>query len=167
MGFDLLRAEDGGCGEVFVDGRKELDAVVFEAGFLTPKFQIDGAQGRAPVAGDKARGIEASGLVAAGLVKEDAGKRLGAGEENPASGSRVAIVEAVGLGWGFSRHRRSPLSNGRAYRAKSFAPHFCLRQNGAPLAHRSDILLGMMRAYLAGCRFWRRSDGVEVEGDLV
>ena len=95
VGLDLLRAEDGGRGEVLVDGGEELDAEGGEAVRTAPELEVEGAEGRAAVAGDEAAGLEAGLAVAAGLVEEDAGERLGAGEEDTARGLVVAVGEAV------------------------------------------------------------------------
>ena len=95
VGLDLLRAEDGGGGEVLVDGGEELDAGLGEAVLAAPELEVEGAERRAAVAGDEAAGVAAGLAVAAGLVEEDAGQRLGAGEEDPSRGQVVAVGEAI------------------------------------------------------------------------
>ena len=95
VGLDLLRAEDGGGGEVLVDGGEELDAGLGEAVLAAPELEVERAERRAAVAGDEAAGVEAGLAVAARLVEEDAGEGLGAGQEDPAGGQVVAVGEAI------------------------------------------------------------------------
>jgi hypothetical protein len=58
----LLGTEHGGGGEVFVYRRQEFDAVLVDEVFGAPEFEIDAAERRAAIAGNKAAGAEAPAL---------------------------------------------------------------------------------------------------------
>ena len=76
IGFDLLRSQHRGGGEVLVDGGQEFDATLGEEFLGAPQFQIDAAERRAAVAGDKSGRVDAVGTVAVALIEQDAHQRL-------------------------------------------------------------------------------------------
>src|SRR5262249_12701625 len=71
IGLDLLRAEDCGRCEVFVDGRQEFDPALFQEFFRAPELEIDAAERRAAIARDEACGVQSVGAVAIALLEQD------------------------------------------------------------------------------------------------
>ena len=100
--IELLRAPDGGRRHVFVHAGLELDVVGLEVFLRFPQRLVQPAEGRAAVAGDEARGVEAGGEVALALQHGQAHQGLGAGEEDTAGIERVLVFQRdfVELGWG-------------------------------------------------------------------
>ena len=74
----------------------------FEDVFRAQHRLVYSAQGRAAIAGDEPRGVEAGGEVAFALQHGQAHQGLGAGEEDAAGIQRVLVVQRdfVQLGWG-------------------------------------------------------------------
>ena len=98
---DLLRAPDGGGGEVFVDARLEHDAVRGEMLLRLPQRLVETAERRTAIAGDEAGGVEPGGLVAFLLQHRQAHQRLDAAHVRAAAFERVFVVERDGFQRGF------------------------------------------------------------------
>jgi hypothetical protein len=81
---DLLRAPDGGGGEVFIDAWLEPDVMGVEMLFRTPQRLVEPAQRRAAIAGNEAGGVKSGGEVSFPLHHRQAGEGLGAGEVDAA-----------------------------------------------------------------------------------
>ncbi len=100
----VLRAPDGGGGQVFVQARAEHHLVFFQALAGSPELHIVAAQRRAAIPGDVAAGVMTGGDVALTLLHGQAHQRLDAGHVEPALAGRVLVVQrlcaAVDLAWG-------------------------------------------------------------------
>jgi hypothetical protein len=79
-GGEDLRAEDGGGGEVFVDGGAEVDVEFGEEWGDAGERHVVAAEGGAFVAGDEGAGAEMGAAVEAHLVHGEADQGLDAGE---------------------------------------------------------------------------------------
>ena len=90
---DLLRAPDGGRGQLFVDAGLELDVVRVEMLARLPERLVQPAERRAAIAGDEAGGIQAGGLVAPALHQRQAHQRLDAGQIDAAGVGNVLVVQ--------------------------------------------------------------------------
>ena len=93
---ELLRAPDGGGGEVLVDARLEVNVVTGEEGPRLPQRAVVGAEGRAAIAGDEHAGLQPRRLVAPALEHGQADQRLGAGHEDSPRLQGVFVVEGDG-----------------------------------------------------------------------
>jgi len=71
----LLRAPDGGGGEVFVDAGLENDVVRAQVFLGAPQGLIEPAQRRAAIAGDEPGRVESGGFVAFALDEQQAHER--------------------------------------------------------------------------------------------
>ncbi len=80
----LLRAQDGGRREIFVDARLETDVVLFEKGLGLPELLVDQAERRSAVTGYEAAGIQPRGFVAAALHHRQADQGLRTRQEDSA-----------------------------------------------------------------------------------
>ena len=89
----LLAAPDRRRGEVLVDAGLELDVVALEVLRRRPQCQVDAAEGRASVARDEARRVEAGGAVALALQHRQADERLRRRQVDPAAFEQVFVVE--------------------------------------------------------------------------
>ncbi|MNV85799.1 hypothetical protein D3C71_1797810 [compost metagenome] len=99
----MLRAPDGGCGQVFVHAGLEHHVVRLQMLLGLPQRLIQAAQRRAPIARDVAGGVQARLLVAQLLQQRQAHKRLGAAEIDAAGGLGVLVVERQAMGIGHAR----------------------------------------------------------------
>ena len=97
---ELLRAPQGGRGQLFVDAGLEHHVVFLQMrfGFLQRLVVI--AQGRAPVAADEAGRVFACGQVAHALQHGQAHQGLHAAHEGGAGAQGVFVVQAQGVGRG-------------------------------------------------------------------
>ena len=89
----LLRAPDGGRRNVFIDTGLEYDVVIVQVLACHPELLVVCAERATPVSGDIARGIQPRRLIAKVLHDGQAHQRLGAGDENPAVGDGVLVIE--------------------------------------------------------------------------
>jgi hypothetical protein len=99
----LLRAPQGGRGEVLVEARLEYDVVGFEHALGALELVVEAAQRRATVSGHVTRGVEAGATIPLLLHQAHAHQRLVAGDKN----TLLAEVVLVGEGNLFERHRSS------------------------------------------------------------
>ena len=90
----LLRAPQRGGGQVLVDPGLEQDVVLRERALGANELLVEPAERRAAVAGHIAGGVEAGAAVALLLHQAQAHQRLIAGDEDPAFGEVVFVVEA-------------------------------------------------------------------------
>ena len=95
IGFDLLRAEEGGRGEVFVDGRQEFDRIRVEKRFCAPQFLVDGAERRAAIAADEAGRVQSRSAIDRALHQRYPHEGLGTGQEYAPRLAPVTIEEFV------------------------------------------------------------------------
>ena len=91
----LLRAPDGGRREVFVHPGLETDVVGFELGLRLPEREVVGAERRAAIARDEARGVQTRGEIAAPLHQGQPNQRLDAREIDAPALAQVAVLEPV------------------------------------------------------------------------
>src|SRR5207302_6020962 len=82
----LLRAPQRRCGNVLVDAALKTDVVLVEVPFRPDELLVEGAERRAAVTRDIARGIETSAAIAFFLHQAQTHQRLETGDENPALG---------------------------------------------------------------------------------
>ncbi|MNQ54959.1 hypothetical protein D3C85_690380 [compost metagenome] len=101
----LLAAPDGGSGQLFVDSGLEMDVVFLEEGLGFPEALVEVTQGRSPVAGDEAGGVQAVSLVPLLLQHRQASESLGAGEIEVTGCEAVFVIQAD-LG---QRHAGAPV----------------------------------------------------------
>jgi hypothetical protein len=90
---DLLCAPDCGRGQVFVDAGLEHDLVLRQVGLGLPQCLVEPTQRRAAIAGDVAGRVEAGQCVALVLQQQQAHQGLGPGQEYPAFGEGVFVLE--------------------------------------------------------------------------
>ena len=93
----LLRAPDGGRGEILVQARLEDDVVLVENFLGRMHLRIDGAEGRAAIAGDEARRVVAGAAVALLLHQQQPDDRLRAGREDLLLRQVELVVEGNAL----------------------------------------------------------------------
>src|SRR5215472_12190357 len=89
----LLRAPDRGGRDILVEAGLKADVVFVERALRADELLVEGAERRAAIAGDIARGVEAGAAVALLLHQAETHERLEAGDENPALGEVVFVVE--------------------------------------------------------------------------
>src|SRR3977135_3694486 len=89
----LLRAPDRGGGDVLVDTGLEQDVVFVERALGANELQVEGAERRSAIARHITRGVEAGTAVALLLHQTEAHDGLKAGDEDPALGQIVFVVE--------------------------------------------------------------------------
>jgi hypothetical protein len=105
VGFDLLRADHLGGTEFFIHGRQKFDACVGDQFLIARDLHINPAHGGATVARHIAAGIKTACTVTACLIQRDAHDRLGSGQENPALGPRITILQFIVFqDWRLVRH---------------------------------------------------------------
>ena len=102
----LLRAPDGGRGEILVQAGLEEDVVPLEMRLGAHELLVEPAERRAAIARDVAGGVEPGAAVALLLHQAGADQRLIAGDEHAALGKVVFVVEGdvlqrhcAGLRW--------------------------------------------------------------------
>ena len=93
----LLRAPQRRGGKVLVEARHELDVVGLEDALGAQHRRFQRGDGRAAVAGDVARGVEAGLHIAGTLGQDQADDRLGAGQQLPGLVEGIFVVEADGM----------------------------------------------------------------------
>src|SRR4029079_2962896 len=91
--IQLLRAPDGGGGEVFVDAGLEFDVVRGKVLLCAPERLIEPAERRTAVTGDVAGSVQARGEIALALQHRQSHERLRAGEEHAPGIQRVLVVQ--------------------------------------------------------------------------
>ena len=91
----LLRAPDHGRAQVLVQARRELDTAGGQMFLGLPQLQVEAAQGRAAVAGNKAGGVQAGGTVAHLLHQRQSHQGLHARQIDPTLFAGVLVFEAV------------------------------------------------------------------------
>ena len=91
---DLLCAPDGRGREILVHARLKADVAFLEMCFRAPQGVVEATNGRAAVAGNKARGVESRGKIAGALEHGQAHQRLGTGHEDAPGVERVLVVQA-------------------------------------------------------------------------
>jgi hypothetical protein len=97
--FGLLRAPDGGGGEILVEAGLELQVVGVEHLFGRVKGLVEAADGRTAIAGDIAGGVESRAAVHLFLHQHQPHDRLRARDENPGFRQIVFVGEGdVGEG---------------------------------------------------------------------
>ena len=89
----LLRAPDCGGGDILIDAGLEAYVVFVERALGANELQVEGAERRSAIAGHITRGVEAGATVALLLHQAQAHDGLEAGDENPALGQIVFVVE--------------------------------------------------------------------------
>jgi hypothetical protein len=89
----LLRAPDRGRGDVLVEAGLKADVVFVERALRADELLVEGAERGAAIAGDIARGVEAGAAVALLLHQAETHDGLEAGDEDPALGEVVFVVE--------------------------------------------------------------------------
>ena len=89
----LLRAPQRGRGDVLVEAGLEADVVFVEDALRADELLVEGAERRAAIAGDVARGVEAGAAVALLLHQAEPHDGLEAGDEDAALGEVVLVVE--------------------------------------------------------------------------
>src|SRR5262249_22031092 len=89
----LLRARDRGRGDVLVEAGLKADVVFVERALRADELLVEGAERGAAIAGDIARCVEAGAAVALLLHQTEAHDGLEAGDEDPALGEGVFVVE--------------------------------------------------------------------------
>ena len=89
----LLAAPHGGSAQLLVDAGLEVDVVVLEVVPGVPQALVQVAQGRTPITGNKAGGIQAKGGITLLLQHGQAGQGLGTGEVQMARGYTVLVVQ--------------------------------------------------------------------------
>ena len=92
----LLRAPDGGGGEVFVEAGLEENVVPVEPFLGRMHLHVDGAERRPTIAGDESRGVQAGAAVALLLHQQQAHDRLRAGREDAVLRQIEFVVERHG-----------------------------------------------------------------------
>lgn len=97
----LLGAPHGGGGEIFVEAGLEHDLVGGQVLLGFPERQIEAAERRAAIAGDKAGRIETGGAVAFLLEHRQAHEGLDAAHVRAAAFQCVFVVKRDGLQRGF------------------------------------------------------------------
>ena len=90
---DLLRSPKRRGGEILIDARLEYHLVFRQVELCFPQGLIKAAEGRTAVAADIAGGIEPGQRVALVLQQQQSNQGLGAGEECPARGESVFVLE--------------------------------------------------------------------------
>ena len=80
----LLATPYGGGTQILVDPRDEVNMVVLQELTGLPQLLVKATQGRTPVAGDKAGGIQLSGGIPGPLHHGQSDQGLGAGQIDPA-----------------------------------------------------------------------------------
>ena len=93
---ELLRAPNGGGGEVLVDARLETNVVTGEEIPRLPQCAVVGAEGGAAIAGNENARLQPRRLVAPALKHGQADQRLGAGHEDAPRLQGVFVVEGDG-----------------------------------------------------------------------
>src|SRR5439155_10922949 len=88
-----LAAVDRGRAEVLVEPGDEDDVVLAKEIRIALQGQVEPAEGRAPIAGDQRRGVDASAAVGAVLVERQPDERLDAGQEDEPLFSAVLGIE--------------------------------------------------------------------------
>src|SRR5262249_2787243 len=94
---------DRGRGDVLVEAGLKADVVFVERALRADELLIEGTERGAAIAGDIARGVEAGAAVALLLHQAEAHDGLKAGDEDPALGEGVFVVERDLV----ARHRAS------------------------------------------------------------
>ncbi len=89
----LLRAPDRGRRDVLVEAGLKADVVFVERALRADELLVEGAERRAAIAGDIARGVEAGAAVALLLHQAEAHEGLEASDEDPAFGEVIFVVE--------------------------------------------------------------------------
>ncbi len=89
----VLRAPDGGRGEVLVEPRAEDDVVPGEDRACAPQFDVVSAHRGTAITGNIAAGVEAGRRVAKALLDRQAHERLHPGHVEPALGNGPAVLE--------------------------------------------------------------------------
>jgi len=90
---ELLRAPDGGGGQLLVDAGLEDDPVLGQMLLRRPQRLVVGAQRAAAVAADEAGGVQAGDAVALLLQHRQPHQRLHAAHEGAAAVQGVLVVE--------------------------------------------------------------------------
>jgi hypothetical protein len=91
---ELLRAPDGGGGQILVDAGPEQHLVRLQVLAGAPQGLVQRAQGRAAVAGHIAGGVQTGRLVTHTLLHQQARQGLCGGHQHPPVGLHVFVVEA-------------------------------------------------------------------------
>ena len=102
--FGLLRAPDGGGGEVLVDAALKADVALFEKRRGAQELAVQAAERRAAIAGDVTGRIEAVAPVEFLLHQAEPHQRLETGDKNLAVAEVVLVVEFDVA----KRHRGTP-----------------------------------------------------------
>src|SRR6185437_14287500 len=90
---ELLRAPDRGRGQILVHAGLELDVVLLEMLSRGKQLLVVAAERRAAIAGNKTRGVEAGGAVAADLRHRQPDQRLNPRHEDMAGALGVFLIE--------------------------------------------------------------------------
>ncbi len=91
--FGLLRAPDGGRGEIFVQAGLEQDVVLVEMGLCPHELLVEPAERRAAIARNVSSRVQPRDPVALLLHQGRADQRLIAGDEHTALGEVIFVVE--------------------------------------------------------------------------
>ena len=93
----LLRAQYRGGAQILVHRGQEIDPRLLEPVAGVPHLEVEPAQGRAAITRDKARGVQPRRSVAPRLVQHDPHQRLRSGQEDPAGGSVIPVLQTVAV----------------------------------------------------------------------
>src|SRR5207244_2373768 len=111
-----LAAVDRGRAEVLVEPGDEDDVVLAKEIRIALQGQVEPAEGRAPIAGDQRRGVEAPAAVGAVLIERQPDEGLDAGQEDePLFAAVLGIQGEVAR----NRHRLLVMIRGRSGGRKS------------------------------------------------
>ena len=127
----LLRAPDGGRGEILVEPGHVQDIIGVEERLGLVHLRVDAAERRAAVAGDETRSVQSSAAVRLLLHKEHAHDRLGAGDQN----ARPVEIKSIG-------ERRLGEGGAGLCVAGGDVRHYC-----SPARNRGEARLGLLRSH--------------------
>ena len=94
---ELLRAPDGGGGQLLIDAGLEVDVMLAQVILGLPQRLVVAAQGRAAVTADEAAGVLALAQIALALQHGQANQRLHAAHEGQPSLEGVFVVQRDGI----------------------------------------------------------------------
>ena len=97
VAFHLLRAEQSGGGEVFIDGGEEIHVVLAQQRTRPPRLAIDSGHWRSAISGDHPRSVQPGQPIPPRLIEHDAHQRLRSGQKHPPALARIAVLQPIGF----------------------------------------------------------------------
>jgi hypothetical protein len=94
--LDLLRAEYGSCGQIFIHRRQKLYFRLGDPLTLTPQLKVNAAKWRAAVTGHESGGVQPGFTIASRLIEQHAHQRLGSAHKYATMRLAVAVGKLVG-----------------------------------------------------------------------